>query len=261
MPIQKLTRQQLELINRRTLGYPLHVAEKDYHLALAVHLVYRSELGKKLVFKGGTALHHCYLPQKRFSEDLDFTSIDPAISLEEIVSVLESQGFFQVNKVYQSKYTFKIEGLQYPGLLGQPGNIKIEVDHYQSVLLQELVTKYSNVWRIDTTPLVMDPREMCAEKLRAVSQRARYRDFYDLYFLIYDLGIDIEEVVEILKVKEIRSPITTANIIENWSIAVEQQASDLGAIYCSENLAVGEIEKLIKSIQFDDIGTSSSPSP
>ena len=53
MPINKLSRQQLELINRRTLGYPLQVAEKDYYLALAVHLVYNSDLGDKLVFKGG----------------------------------------------------------------------------------------------------------------------------------------------------------------------------------------------------------------
>ena len=35
----------------------------------------RFRLAESLVFKGGTALHHCYLPQHRFSEDLDFTSL------------------------------------------------------------------------------------------------------------------------------------------------------------------------------------------
>ena len=69
-----LTRQQLELINRRTIGYLLQIAEKDYFLALAIQLVYRLPLGEKLIFKGGTAIHHCYLPQTRFSEDLDFTA-------------------------------------------------------------------------------------------------------------------------------------------------------------------------------------------
>ena len=64
--MNKLTRQQLELINRRTLGYPLQIAEKDYFLAIAVQLVNNSTIGNKLVFKGGTAIHHCYLPQKRF---------------------------------------------------------------------------------------------------------------------------------------------------------------------------------------------------
>ena len=256
MPINKLSRQQLELINRRTLGYPLQVAEKDYYLALAIHLVYNSELGDKLIFKGGTALHHCYLPQKRFSEDLDFTSIDPAISVEEIATVLESDGSFRVNKTYQSEFTIKIERLQYPGLLGQPGNVKFEVDHHQNVVFPGVITNYLNVWRITTSACVMDPREICAEKLRAVSQRARYRDFYDLYFLIYDLDLDFREVVEILKKKEIRSPITTANIANNWSIAQEQQISDLGAIYCSEKLTNADIENIIQSFQFDEIGPS-----
>ncbi len=93
-----LTRQQLELINRRTIQYPLQIAEKDYFLALAIQLVYNSPLGSELIFKGGTALHHCYLSQKRFSEDLDFTAIDPDLSLDEIQEVLESDGTFRVNK-------------------------------------------------------------------------------------------------------------------------------------------------------------------
>jgi predicted nucleotidyltransferase component of viral defense system len=57
----RLTRQQLELINRRTIQYPLQIAEKDYFLALAIQLVYNSSLAGNLIFKGGTALHHCYL--------------------------------------------------------------------------------------------------------------------------------------------------------------------------------------------------------
>jgi hypothetical protein len=51
-----LTRAQLEIINKRTLRYPLQVAEKDYFLALAVQKIARSSLEKELVFKGGTAI-------------------------------------------------------------------------------------------------------------------------------------------------------------------------------------------------------------
>jgi len=88
--MNKLTRQQLEIINRRTIRYPLQIAEKDYFLALAIQLVYTSPLAQKLIFKGGAAVHHCYLDQKRFSEDLDFTSLDTDLSAEEIGAVLES---------------------------------------------------------------------------------------------------------------------------------------------------------------------------
>ena len=70
-PKQKLTRQQLELINRRSLKYRLDIAQKDYFQAMVLQLIYDSPLKNKLIFKGGTALHHCYLSQKRFSEDID----------------------------------------------------------------------------------------------------------------------------------------------------------------------------------------------
>ena len=70
-----ITRQQLEIINRKSLKYPLHVAEKDYLLALVLQIITSSSLSKTLIFKGGTALHHCYLEQYRFSEDLDFSEV------------------------------------------------------------------------------------------------------------------------------------------------------------------------------------------
>ncbi|MBI9046908.1 MAG: nucleotidyl transferase AbiEii/AbiGii toxin family protein [Anaerolineaceae bacterium] len=252
MSKNKLIRQQLELINRKTLRYPLQIAEKDYFLALAIQLIYSSTLKNKLVFKGGTALHHCYLPQKRFSEDLDFTSIGP-ISLDEIKAVLEAEGIFRVNKVYQSDFTLKIERLQYQGLLGQPGNIKFEVDHHQNIVLPGVSIPYQNVWRIETSATIMDQREITAEKIRAVSQRARYRDFYDLYFLIRELKNDWEKAVDLLKHKEIRTPIVTKNILNNWSVAREQKHRDLGSIYCSEEVSNEDIGKLIEQIQFEDI--------
>ena len=98
-----LSRRQLELINRKSLKYPLQVAEKDYMLALTLQLITNSPLGKKLVFKGGTAIHHCYLEQYRFSEDLDFSSGQQPISLKEVQGVLTSLDNFEIKKQYQSK--------------------------------------------------------------------------------------------------------------------------------------------------------------
>jgi predicted nucleotidyltransferase component of viral defense system len=251
--MNKLTRRQLELINRRTIKYPLQIAEKDYYLVWAIQLVYNSALGSKLVFKGGTAIYHCYLPQKRFSEDLDFTSLDSSISSDEIAMVLESDGTFRVNKLFESDFTIKIERLQYQGLLGQPGNIKFEVDRHQNVVLPRTKTSYQNVWNVAAAAQVMDRREICAEKIRAVARRARYRDFYDLYFLINELEVVVDDAVEILRQKEIRTPVIAANIDSNWSVAKEEMESDLGSIYCSEEVANHEIEKLIHHLSFEDI--------
>jgi len=250
---RQLTRQQLELINRRTIRYPLPIAEKDYYLALAVQLIHQSPLRDVLVFKGGTALHRCYLSQKRFSEDLDFTSLDNSLSLEQVTAILESSGLFRVNRSYQSDFTIKIDRLQYQGLLGQPGNIKVEIDCYQNVILPPRVAVYENVWQVDTSIVVMDELEVCAEKIRAVSQRARYRDFYDLYHLANERQLDLRQAALLLHQKEIRTPIIAENISRNWQVAKAQKNRDLGTIYCSEAVSDDDIEQLISGIMFEDI--------
>jgi predicted nucleotidyltransferase component of viral defense system len=173
--------------------------------------------------------------------------------MDELVSVLETDGTFRVNKKYQSRFTLKIERLQFQGLLGQPGNIKVEVDRHQNVILQGLKQDYRNNWRVDAHPLVMNPREICAEKIRATAQRARYRDFYDLYFLVNNLKIDPKSSLKLLREKEIRTPVTSTNITTNWAIAQEQMGGDIGSIYIVEEVKQSEIEKLINRLQFDDI--------
>lgn len=45
--------------------------EKDYWLTYALFTIFNSEIGKDIVFKGGTALSKCYNIIERFSEDID----------------------------------------------------------------------------------------------------------------------------------------------------------------------------------------------
>ena len=106
MPI--ITRQQLEIINRRTLKYPLQIAEKDYFLAVVMQIISSSKLGDKLIFKGGTALNHCYLEQSRFSEDLNFSSDAAKISPEELKGIFADSTFLSIKKSYTSEATIKI---------------------------------------------------------------------------------------------------------------------------------------------------------
>ena len=179
-----LTRQQLEVINRKSLRYPLQTAEKDYMLALTLQLISTSPIGEKLVFKGGTAIHHCYLEQLRFSEDLDFSSGLKAVSVDEVKAVLTNQTSFEIKKFSRSDATIKIERLLYYGPLEHPNSIKVEIDVLQNVLLPVQVFPYRNAWGVEFPVRVMDIREICAEKIRAMSGRARYRDFYDLSLIL-----------------------------------------------------------------------------
>lgn len=248
-----MTRQQLEIINRKSVRYPLHIAEKDYLLALVLQVITTSPLGKTLVFKGGTALHHCYLDQYRFSEDLDFSSNQTAVSLEEVRKIFQEVEFLDIKKDYLSAATVKIERLQYVGPLIQPNSLKVEIDFLQNVILPPQALAYQNVWGVDCTVAVMDIREITAEKIRAMSDRARYRDFYDMYLILDTYKIDLAEAVSLVKHKEVRRPITKANVEQNWKIVLTQKETEMGQIYYARKVDDRAIEQMIQSLPLTEI--------
>ncbi|MCK4817391.1 nucleotidyl transferase AbiEii/AbiGii toxin family protein [bacterium] len=248
-----LTRQQLEIINRKTIRYPLHIAEKDYLLALVLQLIASSSLGDKLVFKGGTAIHHCYLEQNRFSEDLDFSSGQQLISLEDVQKVFTSVPYLEIKKHYQSKATIKIERLLYYGPLGFPNSIKVEFDFLQNVLLPTKQLPYRSVWGIDFNVRVMDIREICAEKIRAMSDRARYRDFYDLFLLLENHQLDLQEVIGYIRQKEIRRTISKISILTNWKITGSQKEAEMKNIFYSRLVEDRHIEAMITGLPLNEI--------
>lgn len=243
-----LTRQQLEIINRRTLRYPLAIAEKDYFLALVLDILVNSRLGKSLVFKGGTAIHHCYLDQHRFSEDLDFSTNQKPVTSEELSTVFESVDYLNIKKEYRSGATVKIEKLQYTGPLTQPNSLKVEIDFLQNVLLPPQIMPYKNVWGIDFMVPVMDVKEIAAEKIRAISSRARYRDFYDLFLLLEKYSLELPEIIGYIQKKEIRMPITKVNIKKNWMVVGTQKKMGMEQIHYSRTVFDGQIEEMIKNL-------------
>lgn len=49
--------------------------EKDYWVTLALKVIFASEVGEDVVFKGGTALSKCFRTIQRFSEDIDLVML------------------------------------------------------------------------------------------------------------------------------------------------------------------------------------------
>lgn len=255
MMIELLDKAALLLINKK-LKYPLAVAEKDYFLALVSKIIYDSPLREKLIFKGGTALHHVYLPQLRFSEDLDFSANRLPITLEEIKAVLEQPDFLTVKKDYVSGATIKIERLLFVGPLGQPNSLKVEVDFLQNVVLAPLELDYENIYGIKTKVRVMDIREIAAEKIRAMNDRIRYRDFYDFTMIFIKLKLDLEDVIELVKQKEIRKSISPSNILSNWNLAKKDKANELSAIYFTEELADEQVAEQLQKLNFPELAST-----
>ncbi|MFA6475458.1 MAG: nucleotidyl transferase AbiEii/AbiGii toxin family protein [Patescibacteria group bacterium] len=251
--MQLLGRRELEAINRTSLRYPLAVAEKDYFLALVSKIIYESPLRDKLIFKGGTALHHTYLPQLRFSEDLDFSSNTVPLILNEVKAIFADYDFLSIKKDYVSKATIKVERLQFIGPLNQANSMKVEIDFLQNVVLPPLEIKYHNVYGVDTLVRVMDIREIAAEKIRAMNDRIRYRDFYDFTMICLKLKIALTEIIDLLQQKEVRKPISPQNILSNWQLVQANKQNELAAIHYSESLIDNSIEKCLQQLIFAEI--------
>ena len=248
MTLELLSKAQLQILNRRSsLRYPLDTAEKDYFLALISKIIYESPLREKLVFKGGTALHHTYLPQLRFSEDLDFTAIS-TLTLEELESVFAAHDFLELKEHFVSDFTIKINRLKFAGPLGNPNSLKIEIDYTQNVVLPARDMEYRNVYGVQTMVRVMDLREILAEKLRAASGRARYRDFYDIAMILDTHRMDMAEVLDLVRQKEIRTTISQESMLRNWEIAKQEKGKGVDLIAYTREISEEKILESVKSI-------------
>ncbi len=253
MMIELLDKSKLVLSNR-ILKYPLAIAEKDYFLAIVSKIIFDSGIKNRLIFKGGTALHHVYLPQLRFSEDLDFSSNADKMELSEIRDIFLNFDFLKIQKDYLSNTTVKVERLQYLGPLGQANSLKVEIDFLQNVILPPLELDYQNVYGVDTKVRVMDIREIAAEKIRAMSDRVRYRDFYDFSMIMKKISPNLKEVIELVRKKEIRKPISKKTILDNWELAKQEKDKDAASIYYVEELSDKEIGSELYKLTFKVIG-------
>ena len=70
----KLTAAQKQTVLtqcRNMMGLPEQAVEKDYWVTVMLQMIFDSELGKHLIFKGGTSLSKNGNLIERFSEDID----------------------------------------------------------------------------------------------------------------------------------------------------------------------------------------------
>jgi len=206
---------------------PIHTVEKDYVLGLILYgIATHPVLKKKWVFKGGTCIKKCYIADYRFSEDLDFTIIDQASldperilrQLQEIAEIVLSTFGLIINvdgiKVspFPDKHgQFLQAKLPFRGpvsISGSYPNIKFDLSGEEKLIdrpaQRKLLHAYSDAKESACRILSYSFSELFAEKIRALAERARPRDLYDVVNL-YSIHQDFEEnrlkMTEILKAK------------------------------------------------------------
>lgn len=247
MKIDLLNRAQLSIINKNNFRYPLAIAEKDYFLAVVLKIIYSSLLREKLVFKGGTAIHHLHLKQLRFSEDLDFSSTDN-VPIDEVRAVFAPYDYLEIVEHYESEFSLKINRLKFLGPLGQANSIKIDIDLKQKLILPAERADYKNIYGIQSPVTVMQLKEILAEKIRAMNERARYRDFYDFAIVLKYNSFDLEEIVGILKQKELRQPLRGESILKNLELSIDAKKSGAENLQYREEIIKDELRSVIAKL-------------
>ena len=189
------------------------VLERDYCLAWFLSALAESDLKPVLGFKGGTALKRCYFGDYRFSEDLDFTLIEP-ISFEELqrrldpvyAAVREASGIVfafdrEDRQKHENSYTFY---LRYDGPLPRPNDVKVDVTIREQLIhpLEEraILRGYEEFADLPENRLVRvySLEEIATEKTLALADRARNepRDLYDLWHLTSSEGIELAPLAD-----------------------------------------------------------------
>lgn len=184
----------------RLWGLREDVVEKDYVLGWVLWgLGADPQLSRTWVFKGGTCLKKCYIETYRFSEDLDFTvmedgPIERDETLEAISSVLD-----RVNQ--ESGIDFTLRPPTYrdrpsgrsaevrvyyrrPRNTPDPARIKFDLTKDEIISRPTVLRSISHDYP-DDLPEPGQVRcysfeEVFAEKLRAMAERSRPRDLYDI---------------------------------------------------------------------------------
>lgn len=199
---------------------PEAVLERDYCLSWFLVGLSRTSLVDFLAFKGGTAIKKCYVPDYRFSEDLDFTmrgvvsskTIQEHLTLA-FVDVERDSGIKlgirrQDRHAHENSHTFTLwyEG-PLPGAVGK--ETKVDITIRETIVFpvaKSLVLKSYDEYEDlpdDARLGVYSINEIAAEKIVALLDPARNepRDLYDLWYLSTNKYVDLADLSEAVDLK------------------------------------------------------------
>lgn len=174
--------------------------EQDLVICRALVEIFSDEwLASSLAFRGGTALHKLYLnPQPRYSEDIDLVQVR-AEPIKETVQRLQAALAFLGDTAVKPRrdgiqiiYRYDSE---FPP--SQKLRLKIEAntrEHFSVLSYQQFPFAVQSSWFSGTCDLTTYKlEELLGTKLRALYQRKKGRDLFDLFTALSqkpDLDID-----------------------------------------------------------------------
>ncbi|MCD6570955.1 MAG: nucleotidyl transferase AbiEii/AbiGii toxin family protein [Deltaproteobacteria bacterium] len=191
----------------REFGLRPDIIEKDYALGWVIAGIFNHRaLKAEWIFKGGTCLKKCFFETYRFSEDLDFTLTDPDHLQEkflmdtfiEIADWIYEQSGIEIPpdtfrfEVYQNpRGHLSVQGrIGYRGPLHKRGDlprVKLDLTNDELLALEPIIREVHHPYSDRPTKgfhiQCYCYEELFAEKVRALAERERPRDLYDVVHL------------------------------------------------------------------------------
>ena len=180
--------------------------EQDLIICRSIVAIFNDEfLAERLAFRGGTALHKLFLsPQSRYSEDIDLVQIKSEPIKQTIDRLRDVLSFLGKPVIKQKRnnntLVFRLESSVLPIL---PIKLKVEIncrEHFNILGLEEVAFSMQNMWfsgdcKIKTYKL----DELIGTKVRALYERRKGRDLYDLYKALQNPELSPDNVIYCFK--------------------------------------------------------------
>ena len=175
--------------------------EQDLVITLALFDIFRDEtLKSSLAFRGGTALHKLHLPPAaRYSEDIDLVQREPdpiGPTLSRLRRVLGWIGRARSDTGVHPKLTFVFETET-----GARRRVKLEInshEHFGHVVPRLFAVPSPPVGNSAAVP-TYELDELLATKLRALYQRRKGRDLFDMWWAHEMAEPDPTRIVALLR--------------------------------------------------------------
>ncbi|MDR3198820.1 MAG: nucleotidyl transferase AbiEii/AbiGii toxin family protein [Planctomycetaceae bacterium] len=177
--------------------------EQDLIICRAIVALYNGEyLADHLALRGGTTLNKLYLhPQPRYSEDIDLVQIasEPiATTIDEIRNALSFLGKPVVKqKIHNNTLIFRFTS-EVPPVI--PIRLKVEIntrEHFNVLGLTQHEFSVNNQWFSGSCKATTyHLEELLGTKLRALYQRRKGRDLYDLYKALSTQTVNTENLIK-----------------------------------------------------------------
>ena len=180
--------------------------EQDLVISRALVEIFSDDfLRENLAFRGGTALHKLYLhPAPRYSEDIDLVQvregpIKPIMKrLGEVITFFEEERRTQV-KGHGAKAFYRFTS-EYDEIRMR---LKLEInckEHFNVLDWVEFPFEVESEWFSGKANIrTYSINELLGTKLRALYQRSKGRDLFDLDYARRNMELNIEEIITSFK--------------------------------------------------------------